>query len=117
VDDYPIGTFLFTMLVCFAWFAAIFMFIAIFIDIIRRRMSGWAKAGWIVLIVVLPLIGALIYLIARPKHGEVAMMPSASGTSRHSMHAMHHLIDHDAGSEIARGAQEYAEGIQRRPLG
>ena len=28
-------------------------------------MGGWAKAGWIILLVILPLIGALIYLIAR----------------------------------------------------
>jgi len=33
-------------------------------------MSGWAKAGWALLIVVLPFLGTLIYLIARPKDAD-----------------------------------------------
>jgi len=61
------GTVLWSMLVFFFWFTVIWMFIGIFADIIRRDMSGWAKAGWIILIVVLPFIGILIYLIARPR--------------------------------------------------
>ena len=28
--------------------------------------SGWGKAGWVLLIFIIPLIGILIYLIARP---------------------------------------------------
>jgi multidrug resistance efflux pump len=35
-------------------------------DIFRSPdLSGWGKAGWLLLIVLLPLIGVLIYLIAR----------------------------------------------------
>jgi hypothetical protein len=110
VDDYPFGSFLFTMLVCFVWFAVVWMFVAIFIDIIRRRMSGWAKAGWIVLLVLLPFIGSLIYIVARPKHVEFPTM--SAGPS-----SMHYLNHHSAGSDIARGAQEYSEGIKRTALG
>jgi predicted membrane channel-forming protein YqfA (hemolysin III family) len=66
--EWTFGTFLWSMLVFFFWFAVIWMFIGIFADILRRRdISGWAKAGWILLIVVLPLLGMLIYVIARPK--------------------------------------------------
>jgi competence protein ComGC len=44
------------------------MFIAIFGDIFRRDdLSGWVKAGWIVLIVIVPFIGILLYLVFRPK--------------------------------------------------
>jgi Phospholipase_D-nuclease N-terminal len=47
---------------------AIWIFIALLSDIFRRNdLSGWAKAGWIFLMVVLPFIGALAYVIARPK--------------------------------------------------
>jgi hypothetical protein len=50
---------------------AIWIFITVFADIFRRNdLSGWAKAGWIVLIFVVPFLGALIYLIARPKMTE-----------------------------------------------
>jgi phospholipase D-like protein len=33
----------------------------------RDDLSGWAKAGWILLIFVVPFIGILIYTIAGPK--------------------------------------------------
>jgi hypothetical protein len=39
----------------------------------RRDHSGWAKAGWLLLIVILPLFGCLIYLIARPSEDEAAV--------------------------------------------
>ena len=45
--------------------------IAAIVDAVRRRdLTGGAKALWIVLIVVLPLIGTIIYVIARPKIGD-----------------------------------------------
>jgi uncharacterized membrane protein len=48
------------------------MFFWVFISVVaavfrRDDLHGWKKAGWILLIIVLPLIGILIYLIARPK--------------------------------------------------
>jgi len=64
------GTVLWSMLVFFFWFAVIWIFIGIFADILRRNMSGWAKAGWMILIVLLPLLGSLIYLIARPRTAD-----------------------------------------------
>jgi len=56
------------MVVFFFWFMLIWMFIGVFADIFRRNdLSGWGKAGWLLLIFILPLLGILIYLIARPK--------------------------------------------------
>ena len=37
-------------------------------DYPRRDHSGWAKAGWALVIVILPLLGTLIYLVARPPY-------------------------------------------------
>ena len=69
--EFTLGDLLWSMLVFFFWFMAIWIFITIFADIFRRRdLSGWAKAGWILLIFILPFLGALIYLIARPKMTE-----------------------------------------------
>jgi hypothetical protein len=54
-----------TILVFFAWVIYIWLVITVFIDVFRRRdISGWAKAAWVVLVVVIPWIGVLIYLIA-----------------------------------------------------
>jgi hypothetical protein len=66
--DWTFGTVLWSMVAFFFWFLFIWMFISIFADIFRREdLSGWGKAGWILLIVVLPFLGILIYVIARPK--------------------------------------------------
>jgi hypothetical protein len=69
--EWSFGNVLWTMLVFFFWFMAIWIFIMVFSDIFRRRdLSGWAKGGWILLIFIVPFLGALIYLIARPKMTE-----------------------------------------------
>lgn len=63
-----LGDILWAMLVFFFWFMAIWVFISIFADIFRRNdLSGWGKAGWTLLIFILPFIGVLIYIIARPR--------------------------------------------------
>jgi hypothetical protein len=53
------------ILIIFAWILFIWVAIICFTDIFRRHdISGWGKAAWIVLIVIIPWIGVLIYLIA-----------------------------------------------------
>ncbi len=52
------------------WFCGLFLWIAlaimIFSDIFSDHgLSGWGKAGWTIFIIILPLLGVLIYLIAR----------------------------------------------------
>jgi energy-coupling factor transporter transmembrane protein EcfT len=63
-----LGDFLISFVALFFWIMAIWIFIAIFGDIFRRNdLSGGAKAGWIFLIFILPFLGCLIYIVARPK--------------------------------------------------
>jgi uncharacterized membrane protein len=72
VGFWSFGTFMWGMLAFFFWFMFIWMFIATFADIFRRRdLSGWGKAAWIAVIVILPFLGILIYVIARPRAGYV----------------------------------------------
>ena len=69
--DWTFGSVILAMAVFFFWFMAIWIFITIFADIFHRRdLSGGAKAGWIFLLFVVPFLGALIYMIARPKMTE-----------------------------------------------
>jgi hypothetical protein len=50
----------------FIWFAAIFVWVRCIFDLFRDRdLGGWAKAGWAVLLILVPWLGALIYLIVR----------------------------------------------------
>ena len=62
--DYPFMDVLWTMILFFCWVAWIWMLILIFSDVFRRDISGWAKAGWCLFVLVLPFLGALVYLIA-----------------------------------------------------
>lgn len=74
-----------SMIVFFFWFMAIWIFIAVFADIFRRNdIHGAVKAGWILVIFVIPFLGALIYIIARPKMTEQdkQMMAAAQAQQR-----------------------------------
>ena len=67
----PLLEFFWYMLMFYLFFMVIWMFIQVFADIFRREnLTGWGKAGWIFLIFVLPFLGILIYMIARPKNTE-----------------------------------------------
>jgi hypothetical protein len=62
---YPFLGILWTTLIFFAWVIFIWIAITVLIDVFRRRdISGWGKAAWVILVVILPWIGVLIYLIA-----------------------------------------------------
>jgi len=64
--SYPQGGIFWTMLELFLFIVWFWILIAIFSDIFRSRdMGGWAKALWVIFVIVLPFLGILIYLIAR----------------------------------------------------
>jgi type VI protein secretion system component VasK len=63
-----LGDFLITVVWLFFWTMALMIFISVFSDIFRREdLSGGMKAVWIIVIFILPFLGCLIYMIARPK--------------------------------------------------
>jgi hypothetical protein len=66
--DYPFLDILWTMLIFFAWVIWFWILIRVLLDVFRRHdLSGFGKAGWTLLMIVLPFAGVLIYLIA---HGQ-----------------------------------------------
>jgi len=63
--DYPLLDIVWTMLVFFGWVIWFWLLIVVFGDLFSRHdISGWGKAGWIVVLVLLPYLGVFIYLIA-----------------------------------------------------
>ena len=104
--EFGLGELLWSMLVFFFWFMAIWIFIAIFGDIFRRRdLSGWGKAGWIFLLFILPFLGALIYMIARP-----AMTAQDKEEIEKYQEAERRLSGYSAADEIAKLAKLRDEG-------
>jgi hypothetical protein len=68
-----------TMLWFFMFVVWIWLLIVIFADIFRSDISGWAKAGWTIFVVILPFLGVLVYLIANGgKMQERSMQQAAN---------------------------------------
>ncbi len=66
--DYPLLNIIWTMLVFFGLFLWIMLIFRAFADLFGRHdVSGWGKAGWTVLIIVVPLLGVCIYLLSQGK--------------------------------------------------
>ena len=63
--SYPFLDVMWTLLVFFAWVIWFYLLITVFGDLFRRHdLSGWAKAAWIIFVIILPYLGVLVYLIA-----------------------------------------------------
>ncbi|MER5930333.1 SHOCT domain-containing protein [Streptomyces sp. NPDC002054] len=66
MDDYPLLNLFWTMLWLFLWVLWFFLLFKVITDIFRdHSLGGWGKAGWLVLVVLIPYLGVLIYLIVR----------------------------------------------------
>ena len=64
---FPFMGIFWSMLMFAGFVLMIFLIVWCFIDnFARHDHHGWAKFGWTVLILFFPIIGALIYIIARP---------------------------------------------------
>jgi hypothetical protein len=80
-----LGDVVWSMLAFFFWFMAIWIFITIFGDIFRRDdLTGGMKAVWIFVLIILPFLGALIYIATRPKltAQDVQLMTQAEAASK-----------------------------------
>ncbi|MFR9796791.1 SHOCT domain-containing protein [Streptomyces sp. MS06] len=64
--DYPLLSMFWTLLWFFLWIIWFVLLFRVVIDIFRDdTMSGWAKTGWLIFVIVLPFIGVFVYLVAR----------------------------------------------------
>jgi len=65
---YTFGDVMWTMFVFFAWILFFWLLFGVFGDLFGRHdISGWAKAGWTVFVIILPFLGIFIYLISQGK--------------------------------------------------
>jgi Phospholipase_D-nuclease N-terminal len=63
----------------FIWIAALMVWFRCLFDMFGdHTLSGWAKAGWAVLLIFVPWVGALIYLIARGRSMTERQMAKAT---------------------------------------
>lgn len=63
----------------FIWIAALMVWFRCLFDLFRdKSLSGWGKAGWSILLIFVPWVGALIYLIARGRSMTERQMAEAA---------------------------------------
>ena len=73
-DSYPFLNIMWSMFIFFALVIWVCFVIYILIDNFRRHdHSGWAKVGWLLFIMFVPLIGAISYMVTRPAMADEAM--------------------------------------------
>jgi type VI protein secretion system component VasK len=64
--DYPLLGAFWTMFWFFIWILWIILLFRVFGDIFRSHdLSGWAKAAWLIFVILVPFLGVFVYLIAR----------------------------------------------------
>jgi hypothetical protein len=71
----------------FLWLSAVLLAVIwafTAVDVFRRYRSGWARFGWLVLVLLLPFVGSLIYWLRRgPSTDEVELARLAEADVRH----------------------------------
>ena len=84
---------IFWFMILFAW---IWLLISIFADIFRdHKLSGWGKALWALFIIVVPWLGALVYLIARGR----SMNERTRAQAERQDHAFRQYVQDAAGTQ------------------
>ena len=67
-EDFPLLDVFWTMLLLFGWALFFYLLFVVFRDLFDRDdVSTWGKVGWVVLVLVLPIIGSLIYLASQSR--------------------------------------------------
>ena len=88
----------------FIWISAIMIWFQCIIDMFRdHTLSGWGKAGWSLVLIFLPWIGALIYLIARGKSMSERKMAEMAEAQ-----AMQHRYIQDVAGKATNPAEQIA---------
>ena len=79
-SDFGTGQVFLSMLWFFLFFIWIWLLIVVFSDLFRSHdLGGWAKAAWVIGIIILPYLGVLLYLIVRGhKMAEHAQQAAAA---------------------------------------
>jgi ABC-type transport system involved in cytochrome bd biosynthesis fused ATPase/permease subunit len=112
--SYPLLNVFWTMFEFFLWVIWIWILITVFIDIFRSHdLSGWAKALWFLFVLFIPLIGVLVYLIAR---GD-SMHARAAQQAQRQDEAYRSYIQQAAASGPATTADQLAKLADLRDRG
>jgi type VI protein secretion system component VasK len=106
------------IIISFAFVAYLMVLFSILGDLFRDRdMSGWAKAVWIIALIVFPFLSALVYLIARG-HGMAERSAKQAEVAKQQTDAYIRDVATSASSpadQIAQAQQMLDQGVISQP--
>ena len=111
--EWQVGQLLWSMLWFTMFFLWIWVVITVFMDIFRSHdMGGFAKALWVLFVIILPFLGVLVYLIARGG----SMHERAEKQAQDQQQAFDDYVKRTAGGsnsadELAKLADLKAKGV------
>ena len=103
---YTFGDVMWTMFVFFCWILFFWLLFGVFGDLFSRHdVSGWGKAGWTILVIILPFLGIFVYLISQGKGmGERAQQRAQAQQSQMDDY-VRSVASSGSAEEIAKGQQ------------
>ena len=104
---YTFGQVMWSMFVFFMWILFFWLLFTVFADLFSRHdISGWAKTGWTILVIILPFLGIFIYLIAEGRGmGERKMKKAQAQQSQMDAYVRSVASSDSTTDQIAKGKE------------
>jgi ABC-type multidrug transport system fused ATPase/permease subunit len=112
-SSYPILDAFLTMLYFFLFIIWIWLLIMVFVDIFRSHdMGGFAKALWVIFVIILPFLGVFVYLIARGgKMHERAAQEAADQQAAFDSYVKQTAGSGDTATQLQKLADLKSQGV------
>ena len=104
---YTFGQVMWSMFVFFMGILFFWLLFTVFADLFSRHdISGWAKTGWTILVIILPFLGIFIYLIAEGRGmGERNMKKAQSQQAQMDAYVRSVASSDSTTDQIAKGKE------------
>ena len=114
--SYSFGQVMWSMFVFFAWIVFFMLLFRVFGDLFSRHdISGWAKVGWTILVIVLPFLGIFIYLISQGQSMAERTMKQAQAAQDQMDDYVRSVATSSPAEEIAKAQQLLDSGAITLP--
>ncbi len=98
-QGFTFASFLTDMLAIFLFVVWFWLLIVVFSDLFRRQdLSGWAKAIWVIVLLVLPYLGVFAYIITQ----GTGMAERASQQAQHAREELRRVVGFSVADEIEK---------------
>ena len=114
-SEFGTGQVFLSMLYFFLFFIWIWLLIVVFADIFRSHdLGGWAKALWVIFVIIVPYLGVFVYLIARGHKMQEHAVQAAQAQDAAQRQYIQNVVAQDGTStadELAKLADLKAKGV------